>query len=81
MSHPYTVIAFVEESGVVVAHQVTAENGLSAFAEAALIDPDLTMVVALEGWKEEGVGLTLPGDGLVDAETVLDQPDVFPITQ
>ena len=81
MSHPYTVIAFAEETGIIITHHVSANNGMSAFAQAAAMDPELTMVVAIEGWNKEGVELTFPGEALVDSETILDQPDVFPVVR
>ncbi|HCF4079413.1 hypothetical protein [Pseudomonas aeruginosa] len=73
----FTVIATNESTGQVVAHHVYGDSSLNAFAAAAAIDPDLTMVVALPGWQSEGEGMFFPGSAVVDAATVLDQPEVF----
>lgn len=74
----FTVIAFYEESGQSVCEHVEANNGIHAFWVLAQENPDLTMVVAVPGHLTEGCGdLVFPGEGVVDASTVLEQPDVF----
>ncbi|TNC80807.1 MAG: hypothetical protein C9356_11835 [Oleiphilus sp.] len=35
------------------------------------------VVCVLDGFINEGVGITFPGESLVDPETILEQPDVF----
>jgi len=74
---PFTVIAFVEDTGQIVAHHVVADDASNAFQLAAEIDPTITFVAALPGHQREDKELFFPGEGLVDAETVLDQPEVF----
>lgn len=74
---PFTVIAFVEETGQLVAHHVVAHDASEAFTEAAKVDPTITFVVALPGHRSEDNDLFFPGEGVVDADTVLDQPEVF----
>lgn len=73
----FTVVAFIEDTGQIVCHHVHARDALNAFAAATSLDMTMTMVAALPGWLHEGEGVTFPGEGLVDAQTVLDQPEVF----
>lgn len=73
----YTVIGVIEETGQIIAHHVAAKCSTSAFTAAAEKDPSLSMVVALPGHQREGKELTFPGEGMVDAETVLEQTEVF----
>lgn len=75
----WTVIAVYEHTGQIVAHHVQARSAMAAFARLAKNDPELSMVVALQGLQREGCELTFPGEGLVDGTTVLDQPDVFEV--
>lgn len=78
MQRPFTVIAFCEETGQSVCDHVMANNGIHAFWVAAQDRPTLTMVVAIPGHLSEGAGdLVFPGQGVVDAATVLEQPEVF----
>lgn len=74
----FTVIGYYESTGQSVCEHVTANNGIHAFWVAAQAMPDLTMVVALPGHLTEGAGeVVFPGDGVVDAGTVLEQIEVF----
>ncbi|MDQ2077421.1 hypothetical protein [Marinimicrobium sp. ABcell2] len=73
----YTVIGFHEDSGQIVAHHVEALSELSAFTAAAHLAPGMTMIVALPGHHSEETCLIFPGESGVEAETVLEQPEVF----
>lgn len=73
----YTVLGIIEQSGQTVALHVQASGSHAAFTAAARINPALQMVVALPEWQSDGDQLTFPGEGLVDGETVLSQPDVY----
>lgn len=73
----FTIIATHESTGQIVAHHVYGDSALNAFAAAAAMDPDLTLVVALSGWQSEDEGMFFPGSGVVDGATVLAQPQVF----
>jgi hypothetical protein len=45
---------------------------------AAQAKPTLTMVVSMSGHLTEGAGeVIFPGEGVVDAATILEQPEVF----
>lgn len=77
MLQRYTVISFTEDTGQIFSDHVVALNRINAFASAAAIDPTRTMVVALDGWLNEGNGVEFPGEGLVDAGSVNEQPEVF----
>ena len=78
MTKPFTVISVHAGNGQIVCHHVMANDGLHAFAVAApSADSDLNMVVALDGHLSEGGHLTFPGEGLVDVQTILDQPEIF----
>lgn len=73
----FTVIGCKESTGQVVSLHVWAKDATNAFASAAAIDSELSMVVALPGWQSEDEQLFFPGEGLVDGATVLEQHDVF----
>ena len=73
----YTVIAVHPDNGQIVCHHVEAESAMEAFTVAAGKCDPMEFVVALPGHQAEGDTLTFPGDGVVDSETVLAQPDVF----
>lgn len=73
----FTVIAINQTTGQIVCNHVYAENSLAAFATAAAMNECLTMVVALPGWQDEDKGTFFPGEGPVDSNTVLGQPEVF----
>jgi hypothetical protein len=40
-------------------------------------DSDMSFVACLDGHIEEGSGVGFPGEGVVNAETVLEQPEIF----
>lgn len=74
----FTVIGYFAHNGQTVCRHVQATEGLHAFAEVAQQNPGLTLVVALPGHLTEAAGeLTFPGEGVVEAETILAQPEVF----
>lgn len=73
----FTVISINETTGQTVSYHVYAENSLNAFTSAAAMNDNLTMVVALPGWQKEDQGVFFPGDGPVDSDTALKQPEVF----
>lgn len=78
----FTVVGYFEEDGQVVCHHVEASSGMHAFYVLAENEPSLTMVAALPGHLTEAAGeIFFPGDGVVDASTILEQPDVFEVTE
>lgn len=78
MQKPFTVIGYFESNGQSVSHHVEANNGIHAFFVLAQKEPCMTMVAALPGHLTEGAGdIVFPGEGVVDAETILEQPEVF----
>lgn len=82
---PFTVIGYYEDNGQIFAHHVLANYPSEAFYVAAMqcqqehaeSPNNVVYVAALEGHQHEGGELFFPGEGGVDGETVLDQPDVF----
>lgn len=76
----FTVLGYYEESFQTFAHHVEAQNASQAFFKVACDFPDANFIVALNGFHQEDVSLTFPGEGVVDAETVLEQEDIFTIT-
>lgn len=73
----FTVIGYHEDNGQIVCHHVEARNESAAFTAAAHAAPTMEMVVALPRHHMEGVTLFFPGESVVSASTVLDQPEVF----
>lgn len=74
----FTVISFYDESGQIVCDHVTANSGSHAFALVAKQRPGCTLVSAVKGHlTEASEDIAFPGEGVVDAETVMEQPDVF----
>lgn len=79
-----TVLGFIENNGQIVMAHVTADDLQAAFLAAARKHPEATFVASLpghlhesEGGKVEHGGIGFPGEGVVDAETILEQDDVF----
>ncbi|TQG76033.1 hypothetical protein, partial [Pseudomonas aeruginosa] len=62
----FTIIATHESTGQIVASHVYGDSSLNAFAAAAAMDPDLTLVVALPGWQSEDEGMFFPGWGYAE---------------
>ncbi|WP_095158310.1 hypothetical protein [Pseudomonas sp. Irchel 3E13] len=73
----YTVIAIVETTGQIVSNHVLADHPQNAFASAAAMHDNLTLIVALPGWQVEDKSVHFPGESSVDSATVLGQPEVF----
>lgn len=73
----FTAIGFYECSGQIWCEHVYAACMSAAYAEAARLNPTITMVAMLQGIHSEGDFLGFPGVSVVDAETILMQPGVF----
>lgn len=73
----FTVIGFYSDNAQIFAHQVLANDAMHAFAEVAGEHSSAEFICALPGAKNEDEHVFYPGDAVVCAETVLDQPDVF----
>lgn len=80
----FTVIASVAMEGTLVVRHVLATNSYHAFSVVANEEKDkgddglqLEFLVALDGKQHDGETFSLPGEGIVCAETVLEQEDVF----
>ena len=73
----YTVIGFYEESHQLFSHHVKAVDSKGAFALVSKAHSDAVFTAVLDGTLNEGDGIEFPGTALVDAETVLSQPEVF----
>lgn len=79
----YAVIGFYEDNNQTFCHHVTAHSALNAFARVAAggdgTQGELVFVAALP--VADTGRLEFPGEGLVYAETVREQGDVFPLHQ
>lgn len=75
----FTVIGFREDTGSIFCEHVEALNEASAFYVAAKDNEHITFVAVVPGHQSEGVGISFPGSGVVDAFVVLEQPEVFNI--
>ena len=79
----YTVLATVADEGTLSIHRTYAIDPYHAFFVIAKIEQEkddgqkLEFLAAMPGRKAEGVDFVLPGEGIVCAETVLEQEDVF----
>lgn len=79
----FTVIGYYQHTGQIFCWHVEAENSMHAFAVAGaeileLNGAEVTFTVCIEGKQtEQDDFLTFPGSGLVDSQTVRDQPEVF----
>jgi hypothetical protein len=75
---PFTVLGNRQGTGKLIAWHVVARDGLHAFSVVAADHKCVEFSAAIPGYLSEADGtLTFPGSALVDAETVLEQPDVF----
>lgn len=73
----FNVVAIEETTGKIVVVNVAATSPENAFTSAAAINCNLNMVVvAREGLLDDDA-ISFPGESIVDAATVLEQPDVF----
>lgn len=78
-SKKFTVISFSPNNcNQIVCDHVEAEYGMSAFAVAVgERGTEFEFVVAIEGHLSDDSELTFPGEGVVDGQTITDQPEVF----
>ncbi len=74
---PYTVIGYYDESGQIFSDHIVARSAMHAFRVVARQRCDAVLVTALDGHIMESEGVHFPGQGVVCAETVLEQPEVF----
>ncbi|MGH8647121.1 MAG: hypothetical protein ACREX4_22765 [Gammaproteobacteria bacterium] len=76
---PFSVICFDENNNQLLCLHVQALSAMESFSVVANDAPErpFVMVASLDGHVTVGKGITFPGEGLVSAETVLEQPDVF----
>lgn len=78
----YTVIGFYEDNGQIFSHHTEAGSSAQAFYNVAKEYPEATFVTVIKGHlHEDRDGIAFPGDSLVDAETVLDQEEVFNVSE
>lgn len=73
----FSVVGFNEASGKTFLAYVDATSFPDAMRLAAQAHPNDIIVCAVPGHAKEGVGIEFTGEGLVSAETVLEQADVF----
>ncbi len=73
----YTVCGYYDESGQIFCHHVYALNDCQATVAVATDHDDAVFTNIISGHVSEGDGIFFPGDSVVDASTVLCQPDVF----
>jgi hypothetical protein len=82
MQHKYTVIAVVEATGEILAKHVVARTAIAAFVVAATHEQRIVnYVAALPGHLIEEQDIEYPGTAVVDNETIMEQPDVFPVEE
>ncbi|KSQ21693.1 hypothetical protein APB26_32450 [Pseudomonas aeruginosa] len=73
----FNVIAIDETTGKIVLVNVAATSPENAFASAAAINFNLKMIVAAREGLIDDDDIVFPGESIVDAATVLEQPEVF----
>ena len=80
----FTVIAAVKNTGELKVFHVKADDGFQAFGVVAKQEQDagekglrLEFIASLVGRQNEGSMLTLPGESMTCAETILQQPEIF----
>jgi len=76
----FTVISL--DGGEIKVDYVFASEGIKAFAKVvSLAGVEREFVAAILGHhkvdQEDGSGITLPGESVVDGQTIEDQPEVF----
>ncbi|WP_153785346.1 hypothetical protein [Pseudomonas sp. EMN2] len=76
IEHRFTVVA-IGPNAQIMPVQVNAVDPLSAYAAAAATHGDLEFVAALPSWILASGLVEFPGSAVVDAGTVLQQPEVF----
>lgn len=70
----YAVIGYYEDTGQVFSHRVEAPGAYESFAVVAKEFETAVLVTAVE----LPATIEYPGDSTIYAETILEQPDVFP---
>ncbi|WP_372997559.1 hypothetical protein [Marinobacter sp.] len=73
----YSVFGFYEETGQSFLDHVLAINEYDAMRVSAESRPDATYLCAMAGLLRESAGVAFAGEGVVDAQTILEQSDVF----
>lgn len=73
----FSVFGFYEESGQSFLDHVQAMNEFDAMRVSAESRPDATYLCAMAGLLRESAGVAFAGEGVVDAQTILEQSDVF----
>lgn len=76
-TNDYSVFGFYEENGQSFLDHVQAKDEFGAMRVSAENRPTATILCAASGLMREGHGLEFAGEGVVDAETILEQSDVF----
>ena len=75
---PFSVIGFYEESGQMFCHHVVSDNESNAFVLVANLFDDVMLICVLpKHVTEKDNDIQFAGESLVDADTVLSQPEVF----
>lgn len=77
MAKPFTVIGYEEKTGRICCDHVEANNPFQAFFVSAQKNASLSFISAHRGTLQESFEFDCPGEGVVDAETILQQEDVF----
>ena len=76
----FTVIGFNEATGETHCMKVEAESVMHSMYVSANENPSISIVCAMEGDVVEGASFAFAGEGVVDAATILSQPEVFAVT-
>lgn len=75
--YKYTVIGYYEDSGQTFCHHKNSNSPQNAFYQVASEYESAVLISVVSGHLSEGNGIDFAGDSLVDAKTVLSQPEVF----
>lgn len=73
----YTVVGYYEKTGRIFTDSIETDGAYRAMYLSAKNRPDATYICSHKGAFQEGEGLEYAGEGVVDAETILEQSDVF----
>ncbi|MGR5347449.1 hypothetical protein [Vibrio mediterranei] len=73
----YTVLGHYEETNQTFCQHVHATKPTDALTHVAQEFPDAVFTAVIKGHHTENHTLYFPGESLVDAETILEQPEVF----
>ena len=80
----FSVLGFYEQTGHSFLMHTQAATPMGAFQAVAaqmLNDSNAVFVAALPGHLFEDSNIFFPGEGIVSADTVAAQPDIFPHAQ